>query len=221
MNYRLQIILLMNFLGLCCKDHTDTKILPIPFMATTLSESGLILREEPKLQSKKVTLIPHMGIFEVTAKTSEEATIDKKHGLWLRAHFYDVKGYVFSAYTISFNDLSAKRTQMSKKTILGSWFGDTKWPGGQTTLNLHKDGTFKFLIFSGGDEGGFGDHTVTGTWSISEEILKLLSDDEADVQSYFLLDSRLILIPKRRYKNKPSQFMENYSSEYVTGLWRR
>jgi len=221
MKYRLQIFLIFSFLGLCCKGQSGDKIPSIPYMATTLSESGLILREEPRLKSKKVTLIPHKDIFEITANTNEVATIDNKSGLWLKAHFYDVEGYVFSAYIISFDDLVTKRTKIDKTTILGTWLGDTKWPGNQTTLNLRKDGTFKFLLFSGGDEGGFGEHTVTGTWSITDEILKLISEDEAEVQSYFLLEKKLMLIPKRRNRNKPSQFMENYSSEYVTGLRHR
>ncbi|RHX84294.1 SH3 domain-containing protein [Leptospira stimsonii] len=65
------------------------------FVAT---KNGLILREEPDLNSRKLASLPLNSKIQIIEFNDKTLKIENVEGVWLRAEFDNYRGYVFSPY---------------------------------------------------------------------------------------------------------------------------
>lgn len=72
------------------------------------AKNGLILRENPSVSSKKLTLMPYMSVVEIDSDSGTPDKIDGINGQWLNLDFYSKEtgylyGYCFSNYVEKIN----------------------------------------------------------------------------------------------------------------------
>ena len=87
----------LHFIG-CERKDIKTEIHKDLIKLYAASSDGLILREKPSRDSKKILLIPFGAETEVLEDFGEPAYIDGFFALWKKIRYNQKVGYVFSAY---------------------------------------------------------------------------------------------------------------------------
>jgi hypothetical protein len=94
-NYRIYLLTLLCLLFLGPKLMSETKKVKKYYV---LAQSGLSVREEPALKSKKLGILKYNSNVEIVRETKKKNTFDGITDNWVEIKYNDKKGYIFSGF---------------------------------------------------------------------------------------------------------------------------
>ncbi|HOT47338.1 MAG TPA: SH3 domain-containing protein [Spirochaetota bacterium] len=95
-NINLMFILVLVFVCGCATNSSKQNGMNILYVT---SDNGLVLREKPNRQSKRIVVIPYNSRLQVIDGNGPTDTIDNNTGVWIKVRYKDMSGWVFGGYT--------------------------------------------------------------------------------------------------------------------------
>jgi hypothetical protein len=128
--FSLQLTILFFLLSISCKDNNKIVEIESPLksnssLAQINASGGLRLRNNPKLKSKSLGIIPNGSQIKILKKKGPLITIAKRKGKWLKIDWNGQIGWVFGGFVIYNDKVNETGLEIIPKNIIGIYEFDT------------------------------------------------------------------------------------------------
>ncbi len=169
----LSALVLLTFFQGCKKKTIET--------TTVKSASGLVLRDGPKVSSKKILVIPNNSSIDILSYSDNISVIGGKTAPWAEVRYNGKEGWVFSGYLANFTpqefDDMSKLGSFARSPFIKKIFGQTIGTGIKESIlnNIPGKGEVKSIDRENRHDPNITDrhHTITSsglTFTIYEAV---------------------------------------------------